>query len=308
MISKAIGNILISNQGLVNAAEAKIIEAGKNKVQEEALKRAPNIADLLQPMGISGINNNDIIALAKNETTTSALQQKATININLSSTKLTEIDNLYNKLKGVTTKINSQLESFQTQINSINQKLEIVDNLFQKADEVFNIINPILPLLKTTIPLAANAAIAASSGPVASGAIIDKAQKSRDRALGIVSEVEGIVLIYQSISTLIKQKLNQLKQIIQPALNILQQTINFINGIIQQLDALYTLFLSFLTFSDNPTLEDAGTNVIDSPSTGDLGDILTNLPNSNSQKVFEELGNTPKTGYRYRNIPSSNTP
>ena len=308
MISKAISNILVSNQGFVNQAKTKIIEAGKNKVQEEALKRAPNISDLLQPMGISGINGNDISALAQNETTISDLQQKATLNNDLSSTQLTEINNLYNKLKGTTTQINSQLESFRAKINSINQKLEIVDNLFQTADSVFNIINPLLPVFKTAIPLASNAIIAASVGLAASGTVIDRAQRGRDRALGIVSEVEGIVLLYQSISALIKQESNQLKQIIQPALNIIQQTIDFIKNIAQQLDALYALFLSLLTFTDNPELEDAGTNVVDSPSTGDLGDILTNLPNSNSQKIFEELGQTPKTGYRYRSISSSNTP
>lgn len=308
MISKAIGNILISNQGLVNAAEAKIVEAGKNKVQEEALKRAPNISDLLQPMGITGIDNNDIIALAKNQTTINSLKQKAQVTISIDTKKLEEIDKLYNKLKGITTKINNQLTSFQQKINAINQKLEIADNLFQKADEVFNIINPIIPTLKNVIPVAANAAIAASTGPAASGAAIDKAQKTRDTALGIVSEVEGILIIYNSVSTLIKQKLNQLKQIIQPALAIIQQTVSFINNIISQLDALYKLFLSLLNFTDNQALEDAGTSVIDSPSMGDLGDILTNLPNSNSQKVFEELGQTPKTGFRYRNISSSNTP
>ena len=46
MIAKALSNIIVSNQGLVNAAEAKIIEVGKNKVQEEVLSKLPNPADL----------------------------------------------------------------------------------------------------------------------------------------------------------------------------------------------------------------------------------------------------------------------
>jgi hypothetical protein len=281
MISKAIGNILISNQGLVNAAEAKIIEAGKNKVQEEVLSKLPNPADLQNQLNGINVQNTE---------------------------QLKSIEQTYKKLHSVCEVSITKLNSFKTQIEAIDKKLEVVNQLFNKAEEVIELIQPILPLLKTTIPVAANAAIAASAGPTASGAVIDRAQTLRDNSKGKVDEFEGIINLFTSISGGIITKARNLTNITKPALTNLNSTISLVQSRCDQIDLIYKTFLQAQNFSDNPTLEDAGTNVIDSPSTGDLGDILTNLPNSNSQKVFEELGNTPKTGYRYRNIPSSNTP
>jgi hypothetical protein len=281
MISKAIGNILISNQGLVNAAEAKIIEAGKNKVQEEVLSKLPNPADLQNQLNGINVQNTE---------------------------QLKNIEQTYKKLHSVCEISITKLNSFKTQIEAIDKKLEVVNQLFNKAEEVIELIQPILPLLKTTIPVAANAAIAASAGPTASGAVIDRAQTLRDNAKGKVDEFEGIINLFTSISGGIITKARNLTNITKPALTNLNSTISLVQSRCDQIDLIYKTFLQAQNFSDNQTLEDAGTNVIDSPSTGDLGDILTNLPNSNSQKVFEELGNTPKTGYRYRNIPSSNTP
>jgi hypothetical protein len=281
MISKAIGNILISNQGLVNAAEAKIIEAGKNKVQEEVLSKLPNPADLQNQLNGINVQNTE---------------------------QLKSIEQTYKKLHSVCEISITKLNSFKTQIEAIDKKLEVVNQLFNKAEGVIELIQPILPLLKTTIPVAANAAIAASAGPTASGAVIDRAQTLRDNAKGKVDEFEGIINLFTSISGGIITKARNLTNITKPALTNINSTISLVQSRCDQIDLIYKTFLQAQNFSDNQTLEDAGTNVIDSPSTGDLGDILTNLPNSNSQKVFEELGNTPKTGYRYRNIPSSNTP
>ena len=281
MISKAIGNILISNQGLVNAAETKIIEAGKNKVQEEVLSKLPNPADLQNQL--NGINVQNI-------------------------EQLKNVEQIYKKLHNVCEISITKLNSFKTQIEAIDKKLEVVNQLFNKAEEVIELIQPILPLLKTTIPVAANAAIAASAGPTASGAVIDRAQTLRDNAKGKVDEFEGIVNLFTSISSGIINKSRDLTNITKPALSNLENTILLVQNRCDQIDFIYRTFLEEQNFTDNQTLEDAGTNVIDSPSTGNLGDILTNLPNSNSQKIFEELGNTPKTGYRYRNVSSSNTP
>ncbi len=281
MISKAIGNILISNQGLVNAAEAKIIEAGKNKVQEEVLSKLPNPADLQNQLNGINVQNTEQLKI---------------------------IEQTYKKLHSVCEISITKLNSFKTQIEAIDKKLEVVNQLFNKAEGVIELIQPILPLLKTTIPVAANAAIAASAGPTASGAVIDRAQTLRDNAKGKVDEFEGIINLFISISGGIITKARNLTNITKPALTNLNSTISLVQSRCDQIDLIYKTFLQAQNFSDNQTLEDAGTNVIDSPSTGDLGDILTNLPNSNSQKIFEELGNTPKTGYRYRNIPSSNTP
>jgi hypothetical protein len=280
MISKAIGNILISNQGLVNAAEAKIKEAGKNKVQEEVLSKLPNPADLQNQL--NGINVQNTEQLKKAEQT-------------------------YKKLHNVCEVSISKLNSFKTQIKAIDKKLEIVNQLFNKAKEVIELVQPIIPILKFTIPVIANAAIAASTGPLASGAAIDRAQKARDAAKGKVDEFEGIINLFTSISRGIISKTESLINITKPALTNLNSTILLVQNRCNQIDFIYKTFLEQQNFIDNQILEDAGTNVIDSPSTGGLGDILANLPNSNSQKVFEELGQTPKTGYRYRNISSSNT-
>jgi pyruvate/2-oxoglutarate dehydrogenase complex dihydrolipoamide acyltransferase (E2) component len=133
MISKAIGNILISNQGLVNAAEAKIKEAGKNKVQEEVLSKLPNPADLQNQL--NGINVQNTEQLKKAEQT-------------------------YKKLHNVCEVSISKLNSFKTQIKAIDKKLEIVNQLFNKAKEVIELVQPIIPILKFTIPVIANALLA----------------------------------------------------------------------------------------------------------------------------------------------------
>ena len=281
MISKAIGNILISNQGLVNAAEAKIVEAGKNKVQEEVLSKLPNPADLQNQL--NGLNVQ-------------------------STEQLKEVEQTYQKLHNICEISISKLNSFKTQIEAIDKKLEVVNQLFNKAEEVIGLVQPIIPLLKTAVPVAANAAIAASTGPAASGTVIDRAQTTRDAAIGKVDEFEGIINLFTSISGGIITKTRNLTNITKPALTNLNSTISLVQSRCDQIDLIYRTFLQEQNFTDNQALEDAGTSVVDSPSTGDLGDILTNLPNSNSQKVFEELGQTPKTGFRYRNISSSNTP
>ena len=281
MIARALSNIIVSNQGLVNAAETKIIEAGKNKVQEEVLSKLPNPADLQNQL--NGLNVQSTEQLKKAEQT-------------------------YKKLHSVCEISISKLNSFKTQIEAIDKKLEVVNQLFNKAEEVIGLVQPIIPLLKTAVPVAANAAIAASTGPVASGTVIDRAQTARDTAIGKVNEFEGIINLFTSISGGIITKTRNLTNITKPALTNLNSTISLVQSRCDQIDLIYRTFLQEQNFADNQTLEDAGTSVVDSPSTGDLGDILTNLPNSDSQKVFEELGRTPKTGYRYRNIPSSNTP
>ena len=281
MISKAIGNILISNQGLVNAAEAKIVEAGKNKVQEEVLSKLPNPADLQNQL--NGLNVQ-------------------------STEQLKEVEQTYQKLHNICEISISKLNSFKTQIEAIDKKLEVVNQLFNKAEEVIGLVQPIIPLLKTAVPVAANAAIAASTGLAASGTVIDRAQTTRDAAIGKVDEFEGIINLFTSISGGIITKTRNLTNITKPALTNLNSTISLVQSRCDQIDLIYRTFLQEQNFTDNQALEDAGTSVVNSPSTGDLGDILTNLPNSNSQKVFEELGQTPKTGFRYRNVSSSNTP
>jgi len=67
MIARALSNIIVSNQGLVNAAETKIIEAGKNKVQEEVLSKLPNPADLQNQL--NGLNVQSTEQLKKAEQT-----------------------------------------------------------------------------------------------------------------------------------------------------------------------------------------------------------------------------------------------
>ena len=280
MIAKALSNIIISNQGFVNEAENKIIEAGKNKVQEEVLSKLPNPTDLQNQL--NGINIQNV-------------------------EQLKNVEQTYKKLHSICESSISKLNSFKSQIEAIDKKLEVINQLFSKAEEVISLVQPFLPILKTTVPIAANAAIAASTGPLASGAIIDRAQTARDTAKGKVDEFEGIVNLFISISRNIITKTNNLVNITKPALINLNNTISLVQNICDQIDSIYQTFLQGLTFTDNQVLEDAGTNIVDSPSTGNLGDILTNLPSSNSQKVFEELGQTPKTGYRYRNIPSSDT-
>ena len=314
-ISGAVKNILVANQGLVTQAKEQLKQAASNKAQEEALKRAPNISDLTQPAGVSGISNNDIIALANQETTITDLQQKATLTTPLSVEKVQEVDTLYNKLKDTTISINSQLNSFNQQLDAIGKKVDIAESLFGKINQIIEIVNPLINTLKFAVPAAANAAIAASSGPAASGAVIDRAQKARDSAIGIVNEFEGIIKIFTDIFDFINKQIQEIKSILDPAKEILQQTIAFISNIVLQLDGFYRLFLSLLNITANEDIENAGTNIVDETPDEELGDLLSNLPDGGSiynqnppQKIFELLGTPPKTGYRYRNVSSSNTP
>jgi len=314
-ISGAIKNILTTNQGLVNQAKDQLKQASLNKAQEEALKRAPDISDLTQPSGVSGISNSDIIALANQETTITDLQQKATISTPLSVKKVQEIDTLYNKLKNTTTSIDSQLNGFNQQLNAISKKVDIAESLFGKINQVIEIVNPLINTLKFAVPVAANAAIAASSGPAASGAVIDRAQKARDKALGFVSEFESIIKIFTDIFDFINKQIREIKSILDPAKVVLRDTISFISNIVLQLDGFYRLFLSLLNITANEDLENAGTNIIDETPDEELGDLLSNLPDGGSiynqnppQKIFELLGTPPKTGYRYKNISSDDTP
>ncbi len=314
-ISGAIKNILTTNQGLVNQAKDQLKQASLNKAQEEALKRAPDISDLTQPSGVSGISNSDIIALANQETTITDLQQKATISTPLSVKKVQEVDTLYNKLKNTTTSIDSQLNSFNQQLNAISKKVDIAESLFGKINQVIEIVNPLINTLKFAVPVAANAAIAASSGPAASGAVIDRAQKARDKALGFVSEFESIIKIFTDIFDFINKQIREIKSILDPAKVVLRDTISFISNIVLQLDGFYRLFLSLLNITANEDLENAGTNIIDETPDEELGDLLSNLPDGGSiynqnppQKIFELLGTPPKTGYRYKNISSDDTP
>ncbi len=314
-ISGAIKNILTTNQGLVNQAKDQLKQASLNKAQEEALKRAPDISDLTQPSGVSGISNSDIIALANQETTITDLQQKATISTPLSVKKVQEIDTLYNKLKNTTTSIDSQLNGFNQQLNAISKKVDIAESLFGKINQVIEIVNPLINTLKFAVPVAANAAIAASSGPAASGAVIDRAQKARDKALGFVSEFESIIKIFTDIFDFINKQIREIKSILDPAKVVLRDTISFISNIVLQLDGFYRLFLSLLNITANEDLENAGTNIVDETPDEELGDLLSNLPDGGSiynqnppQKIFELLGTPPKTGYRYKNISSDDTP
>ncbi len=314
-ISGAIKNILTTNQGLVNQAKDQLKQASLNKAQEEALKRAPDISDLTQPSGVSGISNSDIIALANQETTITDLQQKATISTPLSVKKVQEVDTLYNKLKNTTTSIDSQLNGFNQQLNAISKKVDIAESLFGKINQVIEIVNPLINTLKFAVPVAANAAIAASSGPAASGAVIDRAQKARDKALGFVSEFESIIKIFTDIFDFINKQIREIKSILDPAKVVLRDTISFISNIVLQLDGFYRLFLSLLNITANEDLENAGTNIIDETPDEELGDLLSNLPDGGSiynqnppQKIFELLGTPPKTGYRYKNISSDDTP
>jgi len=314
-ISGAIKNILTTNQGLVNQAKDQLKQASLNKAQEEALKRAPDISDLTQPSGVSGISNSDIIALANQETTITDLQQKATISTPLSVKKVQEVDTLYNKLKNTTTSIDSQLNGFNQQLNAISKKVDIAESLFGKINQVIEIVNPLINTLKFAVPVAANAAIAASSGPAASGAVIDRAQKARDKALGFVSEFESIIKIFTDIFDFINKQIREIKSILDPAKVVLRDTISFISNIVLQLDGFYRLFLSLLNITANEDLENAGTNIVDETPDEELGDLLSNLPDGGSiynqnppQKIFELLGTPPKTGYRYKNISSDDTP
>ena len=237
---------------------------------------------------------------------------------------LENIENLYNRLKGVCESLLGKVDNKITQLNSIKEKTAGVTENFNKLEEAVGIATPLVQTAKGVIQALKGGLFAL--GGIGSGGAIVNAKDGIDAASSKIKEFDSVIAVILGVKPFIEGKIQPINTSVDQAIGILQLLRGTIEENCAYLDALYLWVLSYFTDvfteidddnspDENDEPGDDGTtsdDVPDGDEFGDLGDILNELNPNFSREIIQYLesegdqlttpdgGKRSSTGYRYK--------
>tara|TARA_A100001201_G_scaffold73_1_gene248 strand:+ start:4174 stop:5067 length:894 start_codon:yes stop_codon:yes gene_type:complete len=220
---------------LNNSIDKPIVEA-KNQLKKEGRKKVTSIKEKLPtPESL------------KEKFVTSACSPKAQA----------KIDRIYNKSSKRLKKFKKTLEATKQKMSSLSNKLEKIEGIIETIKKILQAIAIILIALEIIVRVAP-AGLAASSGPAASGIIIDRLGKAIDYGKAKIKEYGSLTKAILSNLPKYLEKALAVIGMIALALISLNALIALIDKLIVFLEFIYGKYIENCTVADQTPINNEG--------------------------------------------------
>ena len=204
MINKIINNIINSSTATLFESKDKIITIAKKRAEEEIKTKIPSPSAL--------------------EAQLKALQNNSNFQSNLIKAEKT-----YNKFISLINKAIKRLEDSQNELKSVKSKLTSISTKLNTLISFSDILDPIFNLLKGLLP-SIDGFLAASSGPVASGLLINKLGEQKKNVKDLIKKGEDNVDSIGGIDDYFNKEKEKIEGPVDKAIAGFEKTINTLGG------------------------------------------------------------------------------
>ena len=253
MINKIINNIINSSTATLFESKDKIITIAKKRAEEEIKTKIPSPSAL--------------------EAQLKALQNNSNFQSNLIKAEKT-----YNKFISLINKAIKRLEDSQNELKSVKSKITSISTKLTTLTSFADILDPIFNILKGLLP-SIDGFLAASSGPVASGLLINKLGEQKKEIKDLIKKGEDNVDSIGGIDDFFNKEKEKIEGPVDKAIANLEEAIQKLENLKAQMISIYQ---EFLLSSILPELNDDGR----SPNSNV---ILGNVPLSDYIKDEDNL-------------------
>ena len=229
MINKIINNIINSSTATLFESKDKIITIAKKRAEEEIKTKIPSPSAL--------------------EAQLKALQNNSNFQSNLIKAEKT-----YNKFISLINKAIKRLEDSQNELKSVKSKLTSISTKLNTLISFSDILDPIFNLLKGLLP-SIDGFLAASSGPVASGLLINKLGEQKKEIKDLIKKGEDNVDSIGGIDDYFNKEKEKIEGPVDKAIANLEEAIQKLENLKAQMISIYQ---EFLLSSILPELNDDG--------------------------------------------------
>lgn len=271
MIDNILNGVLNKASSTLSDSKDKILAASKKKAQENL------DFDLPSPEGFK----SKLLSLEAPQSTESLVKANEVYNKTVN-----QIEKAIKKL----TESKKELEAIKTNLNSINDRFDFFESLTSD-------LQPLVELFEITLPISIDAGLAASTGPVASGTVINKLGELKDGLKNAVKKFKDGNAFFNRSTSFVRDEMKLLLNPLDLGISGLQEAIDKLQLILDQLKALFANFLlaqnlpevqkddDTSTSGDNPNGNEILVEYLD--NNDDLSNIVTDLIIP-SRKVFYE--------------------
>ena len=223
-------------RNLLNNNIDKLIVRAKSELKKESKKEITKLReDIPSPEDL------------KEKLITSACSAKAQ----------SKIENIFNKNKSLLDKLNNRLKQSKEKLTELDNKLNKVRDIIDKIKEILIALGAILIALEIIVRVAP-AGLAASSGPAASGIIIDRLGKAIDYGKAKIKEYGSLTKAILANLPKYAEKALAILAIIGTAILTLNMLITLIDKLIVFLQFLYAKYIENCTVSDQSPINNEG--------------------------------------------------
>tara|TARA_R110000744_G_scaffold91695_3_gene177875 strand:+ start:469 stop:1392 length:924 start_codon:yes stop_codon:yes gene_type:complete len=276
MASQAIKN-------LQNLVVDKVITEARFRIKEEAYKQIQKIREMIPTKDEI---KKMIIDAILDEACSIPAQRKLTQLYNSIHTLMEKIEGLLQKGLDALVKIETKLRELETNV------LVKIDNILQK-------LNPFIIAMRIIIQIAPTS-LAASSGPAASGIVIDQLGRKIDIAVIYIAFYGELILSYIDMIPMYIERILKIVDIISIAINKIKGILAMVTGLKAYLEYLFLQFLSHCNTVNSDATDDEGNiniensidNILNNNSVGDIdGDFadISNMMTMNYQNLLDDL-------------------
>jgi len=229
MINKIINNIINSSTAKLFESKDKVISIAKKRAEEEIKTKIPSPSAL--------------------EAQLKALQNNNNIQNNLRKAEKT-----YNKFNSLINKAIKRLEDSQNELKSVKSKLTSISSKINTLELFPDILNTPLSILKGLLP-SIDGFLAASSGPIASGLLINKLGEQKKNIKDLIKKGEDNLDSIGDISDFFNEEKGKIEGPVDKAIQKLEEAIQKLKNLKAQIISIYQEFIMSLIL---PELNDDG--------------------------------------------------
>ena len=171
--------------------------------------------------------------------------------------------------------------------------------LYNSIDNIFQKLNPFIIAMRIIIQIAPTS-LAASSGPAASGIVIDQLGRKIDIAVIYIAFYGELILSYIDMIPMYIERILKIVDIISIAINKIKGILAMVTGLKAYLEYLFLQFLSHCNTVNSDATDDEGNiniensidNILNNNSVGDIdGDFadISNMMTMNYQNLLDDL-------------------
>lgn len=272
MINQLLNSTLNQASFALSDAKDKVLIASKKRAEEEAITKIPSPEDFKNQLNGLAIDSPN--ALQKAEQT-------------------------YNKFHNIISNSIRKLEDLKKELQSIKDKLTGIDEKFTRLNNIIgpdSVIGGLIPVLRN-LPVVLDGVLAFSSGPAASGTVINKAGELKKEIKDNIKKFDSAISSIPSSSDFFKQQTSTLLPPIDTGINNIQEIINQLTLLLNQLETIWANFILSLNlpeFQDSTTGDGdnntplAGTTLteyVKNPS--NLSTIITDIVIPSNKSYYE---------------------
>ena len=196
---------------------------------------------------------------------------------------------IYNKLHNLLEDLENLLNKPLELMNDIKAKMQnILDNVISNIQGIFTVLGTIINVAQIAVYLV-KAILAASSGPAASGMVINQATNKQQKAVGIIRFYKAVIKGFTKTLNRLSKMIGVILGIAAIAISAIVTLLGFIALIKAFLEYLYLQYISSCNVTNNnPTNPDGSINE----------EMLTqNILDNDPTKLIDELDPTGNFGF-----------